>query len=137
MSTAQSIFAIESSGLLKTPSALPEDKSISRIHQFLIVFPTCAALLSLLIYSVQQLRRVRQYSKLGSIRLSKDGEPSSNRTGVIRLEEQDDTEEEKVKDVWDIRDEEMEIDGYPIEEEAFWRKVCPTDITVPKSIILK
>lgn len=122
MTTAQSIFAVESSELIKTPANLPEDKSISRIHQFLIVFPTCAALLSLLIYSAQQLRRHRRHLNTGTIRLPEDGKATSDRTGAIRLEEED-TEEEKVKDVWDIRDEEMEIDGYPIEEEAFWRKV--------------
>lgn len=123
MTTAQSIFVSASQGLLKTPSDLPEDHSISRIHQFLIIFPTCTAALSLLIYSVQQLRRLRQL-KIGAIRLPVDGEVSSDRTGVIPLEEDDQAEKEKVKDVWDIRDHEMEIDGYPIEEEAFWRKVC-------------
>lgn len=124
MTTVQSIFVSASVGLLKNPSNLPEDKSISRIHQFLIIFPTCTALLSLVIYSVQQLRRLRQ-DKRGAIRLPVDRKASSNWTGVIRLEEdEDDVQEEKVTDVWDIRDEEMEIDGYPIEEEAFWRKVC-------------
>jgi hypothetical protein len=137
MTTARSIFVSASAGLVKNPSNLPEDKSISRIHQFLIIFPTCTALLSLLIYSVQQLRPLRQ-DKRGAIRLPVDRTASSNRTGGIRLEEdEDDVQEEKVTDVWDIRDEEMEIDGYPIEEEAFWRKVCLTGFAGNQETVLR
>jgi hypothetical protein len=137
MSTAQSMFVSASAGILKNPSNLPEDKSISRIHQFLIIFPTCTALLSLLIYTVQQLRRLRQH-KRGAIRLPINAKASSDRTGVIRLEDdEDDVQEEKVTDVWDIRDPEMEIDGYPIEEEAFWRKVCLTGFAGIQETVLR
>lgn len=54
-----------------------------------------------------------------------DGEESANGNGNgrIRLEDEAAETEETIQDVWDIRDEELEIDGYPVEEDAFWKKV--------------
>lgn len=131
MATSQSVFTTETNRLLNLAPSPPNDESTSRIHQFLVVFPTCAALLSLLIYSIQEFRWIRQATRSGAIRLSEDGEASSNSTGTIRLENEEDRGEEKIQDVWDIRDEEMEIDGYPLEEDAFWRKVCYSHRVLP------
>lgn len=124
MQNAQVIFANVKNGITDSPSTASEDPSISRIHQFLVVLPTCAVSLSLGIYAVQQLRQLRTRKQEGLIRLPENGR-LSRKPGTIRLEDGPEHEEEKALDVWDIQDEEMEIDGYPIEEEAFWRKVCP------------
>ncbi|KAJ9107494.1 hypothetical protein QFC21_000949 [Naganishia friedmannii] len=121
MSTSQ-IFLTADAESSSHSTRLPETESISRVHQFLIVFPACIAILSLLIYFAQQNRHVRQEPKQGRIRLPIDGEESVNGNGRIRLEEATETEE-KIQDVWDIRDEELESDGYPVEEDAFWRKM--------------
>ncbi|KAJ9123263.1 hypothetical protein QFC22_001460 [Naganishia vaughanmartiniae] len=118
---------VEASGSL---SRLPESESISRIHQFLIVFPACIAIVSLFIYFVQQIRHTRQGPKHGRIRLPIDGEEIGNGNGRIRLQDEAAETEEKIQDVWDIRDEELEIDGYPVEEDAFWRKMQFTKLTL-------
>lgn len=129
MQIAQAVFAGTQNGTLDDSSSSSEDASILLLHRLLVVFPTCAASLSLCIYAVQQLRRIYTSTQKGGIRLPEDG-VNSRRSGRIRLEDHSDREEDKVLDVWDIQDEEMEIDGYPIEEEAFWRKVCPLSIVV-------
>jgi hypothetical protein len=134
MQSGQVHFANERNGLLDSDPSFSEDASISRIHQFLVVIPTCAASLSLCIYAAQLLRRHSQRNQEGAIRLPEDS-VDNGRIGTIRLE--DDTEHEhKELDVWDIQDEEMEIDGYPIEEEAFWRKVRLTSIVMGFSVIV-
>lgn len=128
MQTAQAIFANVKNGISDSPPSASEDPSISRIHQFLVVLPTCAASLSLGIYAVQQLRLLRAGKQEGIIRLPENGR-LSRKPGAIRLNDDPEHEEDKALDVWDIQDEEMEIDGYPIKEQAFWRKVCPPRYT--------
>jgi hypothetical protein len=80
------------------------------------------------------MRRQSKRNQEGAIRLPEDG-IDNRRIGTIRLED-DPEHEHKELDVWDIQDEEMEIDGYPIEEEAFWRKVRLTSIVMGFSVIV-
>ncbi len=83
---------------------------------FLISIPT-ATFLSFILYIFLAPRNPNAEGKL-KLPVHENG----GRNGYVRVDGDGEEEEEK-NDPFDIVDEEVKLDGYPIEEDTFWRKV--------------
>ncbi len=89
-----------------------------------------AALLSLVFYAAFAPRSPEQE---GTIKLGEgasgyaNGHARTGRNGYARVSggdvDENNEEEDKKVDLFDLEDDEIMLDGHPIQEEAFWKKV--------------
>lgn len=93
------------------------------LHQIFLFLPVAVFLGSAGLYAWSALKR-----RNGRVKLTgKEGDDRS------RLDTEDVDAEEKPLDPFDVTDQELYIDGYPIDETGFWRRVRIFGISEPCS----
>lgn len=107
-------------GLSSTPDAgvisTAPFSPLGPLHQTLLFLPVAVFLGSAVWYTWSALRAARRVRLTG-----KEGErPARGRGQAVAAGA--DGEGEKVVDPFDVTDEELYVDGYPIDEDGFWRK---------------
>lgn len=112
------------------------------IHRLLTVLPTAGAALSFLLYIPTLPKNPDQGQGKIALPDTSNGHVNSNGKGKGKLtngngyrqiadgDDDEDEEEyydgfgsEKKRDPFELEDETIEVDGYPLNEEGFWRKV--------------